>query len=97
MDGPVSASLQVCRQHPDAKKMYIPQSKGKILVSLRDCPRQKLHSYFENAPYNEGNEKQSDDMDVESQAAGYFAIVRGRYEAPFRICEGSRRTVCGVR
>lgn len=43
-------------------------------------------------PPKRGNEKPADDTEAESQAAGYFTMVRGKFEMPLRICEGSHRT-----
>lgn len=72
------AWLQVTRQHLAARKMNIPQSGERVLVVLSDCRRQRLRRDFENAPENEKNEKRFDDVEVESQLAGYFAMVSGR-------------------
>lgn len=83
------AFLQVCRQRLAAKKLYITQSRERVFVTSRDCPRRRPHSDFKNAPWNKGNEKRLINMEVEIQLAGFFAIVRGRFELLFWICEES--------
>lgn len=63
---------------------------------MRDCPRQRLHRDLENAPWNKEIEEWPDDMEVESQAAGYYGIVSGRFEMSLWICEGSHCCVRAV-
>lgn len=81
--------LQVCRQYPAAREMYMPQSEGRVFIASRDCPRQRLHSDFENVPWNEENEERPHGMEAKSQAAEYFVMVSRRAEMPLWIFEGS--------
>lgn len=76
--------------------MYMPRSGGRVHVPPKDCPRQKLHGDFENAPWNEENEEKADDNEVESHAAGSFVMVTGKFEMPLQICGGSHRSVRAV-
>lgn len=83
------AFLQVCRQHAAVGKIYVSQSGGRVFVISMVYPRQRLHSNFENASWNEKKEKGPEDTGAESLPAGYFAIVSGSTEITLRICKGS--------
>lgn len=87
------AFLQVCRQHLVARKISMPQSGGRILVTSRRCMLRRLHSNLENAFWTEVNEEQPDEMKAESQAAGYLAMASGRFKMLLQICERSHRKV----
>lgn len=49
--------------------MYMPQSGGRTLAAFEDCPRQSLHSGFENGPRNEETRERPDEMEAESETA----------------------------
>lgn len=48
--GHIIARLQVYRQQLAAGKLYMYQSGERAFATYADCPRQRLHSDFENAP-----------------------------------------------
>lgn len=68
--GRIMAFLQVCQQHLAAESMFRLRSGGRVLVASRDCPRQRLHCDFKNAPWSEENGEQWDDTETQSEAAG---------------------------
>lgn len=67
--GHIMPCLQVCQQHACTAKVNMHQSGRRRLSTSADCPRQRLHSDFDNALWNAENEKRSDETEVEIQAA----------------------------
>lgn len=78
--GHIVARLQVCRQYLAAEKTYMLQSGARVFVVFGDYPRQRLQSYFKNAPFNEDDEEPADGTEAESQTARHSAVVRERFE-----------------
>lgn len=61
-----------------------------------NCPRQRLHSDFGNAPRKEDNEEPSYDTETEIQTTGYLTMVSGNLQVSLSICQHSHRSVGAV-
>lgn len=46
----------------------------RVFVASGDCPRQRLHSTFEDAPWKEKIDERPGDMEVESEADRLLCI-----------------------
>lgn len=55
-----------------------------------------MHSDFKSPPWNEESEERPDDTETGSQAAGYSAMVSGRFQMLKCICEDSHRSFCAL-
>lgn len=80
--GQTMVQLQVWRQRFAARRMYMFYSGGRVFLASASRPRQRLHSNFENAPWNEKNEKWPNDTEAENRKAGYFVMVSGALDMP---------------
>lgn len=88
--------LQVCSQHSAKGKMFMTETEGRALVISNDCPRQRLHGDFENAPGVGEMENSSKDAEDEEQRAGYLATVCEGTVMRLWTCEGSHPSKCNV-
>lgn len=78
------------------KKCVHASVRRRFFLTSAICLRHRLHNEFKNGPWNEENGERPDDTEVESQAAGYFAMVSERFEMPLWIYEISHRSVRAV-
>lgn len=80
--------LQGCPQWTKEKKICMPQTGGRVLVTSRDYFLWKLHSAFEIALWFGEKEDSPQSAEKECRAAGYFAMVSADVGMRLSICEG---------